>query len=133
MSNVNQLLAKALSTTSEDEAMACLRMARKKGGRLEDSSAPAEYNGHDAKYWYDKAYKWYHEAKKHSDGLSPEQQKHLYRMYQSEVESVSRLRQEKYVLEREISKLKDMPKGTWKLPVIFLQAFIILMLVQMIS
>lgn len=133
MSNVNQLLAKALSTTSEDEAMACLRMARKKGGRLEDSSAPAEYNGHDAKYWYDKAYKWYHEAKKREDGLSPEQQKHLYKMYQSEAESTSRLRQEKYVLEREIAKLKSMPKGTWKLPVIFLQAFIILMLMQMIS
>jgi hypothetical protein len=133
MSNINQLLAKALSTTSEDEAMSCLRMARKKGGRLEESSAPAEYNGHDAKYWYDKAYKWYHEAKKHSDGLSPEQQKHLYRMYQNECESVQRLRQEKHTLEREISKLKDLPKGTWKLPVIFLQAFIILMLMQMIS
>lgn len=133
MSNINQLLAKALSTTSEDEAMACLRMARKKGGRLENSSVPAEYNGHDAKYWYDKAYKWYHEAKKHSDGLSLDQQMHLYRIYQSEVESGSRLRQEKYALEREIAKLKDMPKGTWKLPVIFFQAFIILMLVQMIN
>jgi hypothetical protein len=29
--SANQLIAKALSTTSEDEAIACLRMARKKG------------------------------------------------------------------------------------------------------
>lgn len=72
--SINQLLAKALSTTSEDEAMACLRMARKRGGKLEDSSAPVEYNGHDAKYWYDKAYKWYHQAKAQSDGLTQEQQ-----------------------------------------------------------
>ncbi len=31
MSKVNQLLAKAMSTSSEDEAIACLRMARKQG------------------------------------------------------------------------------------------------------
>lgn len=32
--SANQLLEKALSTTSEDEAIACLRMARKKGLKL---------------------------------------------------------------------------------------------------
>lgn len=32
MSTTQQLIAKALSTSSEEEAIACLRMARKKGG-----------------------------------------------------------------------------------------------------
>lgn len=32
MSTTDQLIAKALSTSSEDEAIACLKMARKKGG-----------------------------------------------------------------------------------------------------
>lgn len=32
--SANQLIAKALSTTSEDEAIACLRMARKRGARM---------------------------------------------------------------------------------------------------
>lgn len=131
--SINQLLSKALSTASEEEAMACLRMARKKGGRLDDSSAPSEYNGHDAKYWYDKAYRWYHEAKKHSDGLSQEQQKHLFRMYESEKESVYRLRREKAALESEIRKLKDRPTGWWKVPLILLQAGVILALVQLIG
>ena len=131
--SINQLLAKALSTTSEDEAMACLRMARKRGGKLEDSSAPAEYNGHDAKYWYDKAYKWYHQAKAQSEGLTQEQQKHLYRMYQNEAECVARLRQEKRALEVEIRTLKERSDGAWKLPVIFLQAGIILVLLQLIG
>lgn len=34
--SANQLLEKALSTTSEDEAIACLVMARKKGLKLSD-------------------------------------------------------------------------------------------------
>ena len=133
MSNINQLLAKALSTTSEDEAMACLRMARKKGGRLEDSSAPAEYNGHNAKYWYDKALKWYNEAKKKPQGLSQAQQQQLYKMYKSEEETVARLRQEKRALEKEVADLKDKNAGSsWKLPVIVFQALIIVVLVQFI-
>jgi len=33
--SASQLIAKALSTTSEDEAIACLRMARKKGEKIE--------------------------------------------------------------------------------------------------
>lgn len=32
--SANQLIEKALSTTSEDEAIACLKMARKKGLKL---------------------------------------------------------------------------------------------------
>ncbi len=134
MSNINQLLAKALSTTSEDEAMACLRMARKKGGRLEDSSKPSEYNGHDAKYWYDKAYRWYHEAKKHEDGLTPVQQKHLWNMYKDECESVARLRGEKHNLEEEIRRLKSQPpEGTWKVPLIMIQFILIGMLLIQLS
>ena len=34
----NQLIAKALSTASEDEAIACLRMARKRGAKMSDST-----------------------------------------------------------------------------------------------
>jgi hypothetical protein len=33
--SANQLIGKALSTTSEDEAIACLRMARKKGLKID--------------------------------------------------------------------------------------------------
>lgn len=41
--STNQLIAKALSTTSEDEAIACLRMARKKGATIE-TTAPRNKN-----------------------------------------------------------------------------------------
>jgi hypothetical protein len=34
--SANQLLSKALSTDSEDEAIACLKMVRKKGLKLEE-------------------------------------------------------------------------------------------------
>jgi len=36
--SANQLIAKALSTASEDEAIACLRMARKKGMNIEGTA-----------------------------------------------------------------------------------------------
>lgn len=131
MSNINQLLAKALSTTSEEEAMSCLRMARKKGGRLDDSSS-ADYNGHDARYWYDKAALYYTKAKEKSDGLTHEQQKHLYRLYESECNDARRLRQEKHVLESEIRKLKDKPTGVWwMVPVMVIQFILIMALIQM--
>jgi len=133
MSNINQLLAKALSTTSEDEAMACLRMARKKGGRLEDSSASSEYNGHSAKYWYDKAAMYYTKAKEKYDGLTLDQQKHLFRMYESERDDAIKLRRERRTLDEEIRKLKSQPKGEWKVPVIIAQGMIILMLLVIIS
>jgi len=35
MSKINTLLAKAMSTSSEDEAISCLRMARKHGSAIE--------------------------------------------------------------------------------------------------
>ncbi len=57
MSNVEQLLAKAMSTTSEDEAIACLRMARK---RNLGTAASTEYS---ADYWKQKAEQYYKIAK----------------------------------------------------------------------
>jgi hypothetical protein len=123
MSNINQLIDKALSTSSEDEAIACLRMARKKGGRLEDSSVSYEYNGHSAKYWYDKAAMYYSKAKEKLD-----QQQQLWNMYKNKSESVLRLRSEKQQLEREINQLKSKPTGAWKIPLITVQFFIIIVL-----
>lgn len=37
--SANQLMAKALSTTSEDEAISCLKMARKKGLKIAESAS----------------------------------------------------------------------------------------------
>ena len=109
MSNVKQLLAKAMSTSSEDEAIACLRMARKKSNSLDLGSGSVEYKGKTAEYWYDKANMYYQEAKKRSDtkvGLSAEEQVRLYQMYQnSEKENVKLC--EKYVeIRSENSDLK---------------------------
>ena len=56
MSQVNQLLAKAMSTASEDEAIACLRMARKKG----KTADPVDTK--DAEYWKNKAKEYYDHA-----------------------------------------------------------------------
>lgn len=39
----NQLLSKALSTESEDEAISCLKMARKKGLKLEEDITRGYY------------------------------------------------------------------------------------------
>lgn len=38
MTKTEELLAKALSTSSEEEAIACLRMARKRGGTIDAQS-----------------------------------------------------------------------------------------------
>lgn len=62
--SIDQLIAKALSTTSEEEAIACLRMARKKGvkGSVSDTARPTGlHNGYNAEYWYNKAYLFYRE------------------------------------------------------------------------
>ena len=40
--SANQLIAKALSTESEDEAVACLKMARKKGLKIDGSTITSE-------------------------------------------------------------------------------------------
>ena len=59
MSKVDQLLAKALSTTSEDEAIACLRMARKQPGVEKTTTKQADANID----WYAKAEQYYKLAK----------------------------------------------------------------------
>lgn len=59
MSKVNQLLAMAMSTTSEDEAIACLRMARKQGGTVQLDNKTEDK---DTKYWRDKANHYYNMA-----------------------------------------------------------------------
>lgn len=46
--SANQLMSKALSTTSEDEAVACLKMARKKGLKIETTAAPTGISLQDA-------------------------------------------------------------------------------------
>jgi len=70
MSQIDQLLAKALSTTSEEEAIACLRMARKKGGKYAPTCKPkpiytiSTYGGHTAKEWRDAAMQLRQESEK---------------------------------------------------------------------
>jgi len=53
--NINQLINKALSTASEEEAMSCLRMARKRGVMLDSSDTISAYKGYSAKHWHDLA------------------------------------------------------------------------------
>jgi hypothetical protein len=134
MSNVNQLLMKAMSTTSEEEAMSCLRMARKKGNSFDSvASTSSEYNGHGAKYWYDKAALYYNRAKEDSNRLTAEQERQLWNMYKQADSNVARLAQEKNILERKLRDMELKPSGWWKLPVIVLQTIIIMFLVQMIG
>ena len=108
MSTVNQLLAKAMSTSSDDEALACLKMARKKGNSLELNSV--EYNGQTAQYWYDKAVSYYNVAKKKQDqaikGLTEDQQKTLYNMYTNAETEKSRLQMSVMKLQSENRQLK---------------------------
>jgi hypothetical protein len=132
MSNINQLLAKAMSTTSEEEAMSCLRMARKKGKTLDGDITSSDYNGHGAKYWYEKAALYYNKAKEKNDGLTAAQQKQLWDMYKNEEESVTRLRREKVLLQRELNGLKNKSDGRWwMVPVMVIQFILIIVLAQM--
>lgn len=114
MSIINQLLSKAMSTTSDDEAIACLKMARKKGNVL-DVGVASTHNGHTAEYWYQKAATYYEAAKSKQEyvGLSAAQQKQLYGMYvnlkdeRAELyRQVSELRSENYKLEQKALKDK---------------------------
>lgn len=137
MSNVNQLLAKAMSTTSEEEAMSCLRMARKKGKTFDAepaSTSVSTYNGQGPKYWYDKAAYYYGEAKKREGSLTVEQEKQLFRMYKNAEDEKASARSENYKLRKEIELLR-MKKSSipWHIPVICLQAFIIMVLVALIN
>lgn len=79
MSTTQQLLSKAMSTGSEDEAIACLRMARKRGGTI-DFNPPTppvdvKFNGKSAKEWYGVArnnYESYVHLKNRHDRLNAE-------------------------------------------------------------
>lgn len=114
MSNNDALIAKALSTSSEDEAIACLRMARKKGVKLNASEekSSSDYNGHNAKYWYEKAVAYYNKAKNSSSSYSVQQFNALYNMYQGEANSNYKNRERIMMLERQVSKLKQAKKTT---------------------
>ena len=89
--DVNQILAKAMSTSSEEEAIACLRMARKRGGQV--GSQVDTFNRHDAKYWYEKALDYYTIAKKVEE---------YYRMYTKERDSKRELENEVRLLKAKI-------------------------------
>lgn len=134
--SINQLLAKALSTTSEEEAMSCLRMARKKGKTL-DNAVANEYNGHGPKYWYDKANQYYQLAKDaNKNRLTAAQEARLWDMYKQADERVKILSYEKLALQDKIKTLisdaqKKSDAGWWKLPLIALQFIVILVLVQL--
>ncbi len=59
MTKVNQLLEKALSTQSEEEAISCLRLARKRhdGGAVDVKSSVAEQS--KELYWREQAEKYF--------------------------------------------------------------------------
>jgi TPR repeat protein len=136
MSNINQLLSKAMSTTSEEEAMSCLRMARKKGKTFDSDITSSDYNGHGAKYWYEKAALYYDKAKEKNDGLIAvaAQQKHFWNMYKNEEESVTRLLREKVLLQREINELKNKSDGRWwMVPVMAIQFILIIVLAHVLA
>lgn len=59
MTVVNQLLAKAMSAASEEEAISCLRMARKKGNSFSIETQSQDFKGQNAKYWYNQANLYY--------------------------------------------------------------------------
>jgi hypothetical protein len=124
--SVNQLLAKAMSTSSEEEALACLRMARKKGKTFE-AVGSGDYNGHDAKYWYEKAASFYQKAKEHNE--LADTVKTYARMYHNETLSVLSQRETIRRLESQIRQLKDKPTGWWHYPVMATQLIALILLV----
>lgn len=138
--NINQLLAKAMSTTSEEEAMSCLRMARKKGKSFDDgassSTSSSLYNGQNAKYWYDKANHYYQEAKKRDGDLTREQQQHLWRMYRDAYRDAEKMavdaRMNNNKLLQQIERLKHkQPVGL--IVAVLVQALIIVVLATSIG
>lgn len=72
MSNVNQLLAKALSTPSEQEAISCLRMARKKnnGADVETDNRDDAYWKNKAEYYYKLAVDWQRLARRANEAVA---------------------------------------------------------------
>lgn len=101
----NQLIAKAISTTSDDEALACLRMAKKIGGEVQISVG--EYNGKTAEYWYDKAKKLYDNNKSYESS------------YEKVVRAGYRLSSERDVLQKQVREQASII-GKQKMKIIFL-------------
>lgn len=66
MTQVDQLLKKALSTSSEDEAIACLRMARKRSTEKPESTTSTSK---DAEYWKSKAREYHALAYRNQEDL----------------------------------------------------------------
>jgi hypothetical protein len=95
--DVNQILAKAMSTSSEEEAIACLRMARKRGGQI--SGQADTHNQHGAKHWYEKARDYYTIAKKRTEEVEE-----YYRMYTRERDKKCELETEVRLLKAKIEK-----------------------------
>lgn len=109
MSVINQLLSKAMSTASDEEAISCLKMARKKGNVF-DAIGTSTYNGHTAEYWYEKAATYYNIAKKNQEQkgvLSVSQQQQLYKMYKNAETEKANLYEETSKLRTETNKLKQ--------------------------
>lgn len=94
--DVNQILAKAMSTSSEEEAIACLRMARKRGGQIAQADT---HNQHGAKHWYEKARDYYTIAKKRTEEVEE-----YYRMYTRERDRKRELETEVRLLKAKIEK-----------------------------
>lgn len=137
MSNINQLLAKAMSTTSEEEAMSCLRMARKKGSSFNiPQPSSGLYKDKDAKYWYDRASFYYNQAtnqKSNQGGMSLEAQKALFRSYNEYVDKYWKERRKVLDLQIKLDKLKEKsPMKMW-IAIAVIQSFVILGLVAFIS
>lgn len=133
MSNTNQLIHKAMSTSSEEEAIACLRMARKKGA---GSYTPSDgrYKGENAEYWYNKAASWYTEAQmlRKDPGLSKEQISTLYNMYNNAAEERSKLKLKVIELEKKVLVLSKTKPVHWTYSIIALQTILILIMIQFI-
>ena len=97
MSKVNQLLEKAISTSSEEEAVSCLRMARKhhKGGSV-SVSANSTSDGKSAQYWKEQAHRYFNLAQERDAlalRLAREHSDYLGR-YNSALTENSKLRRE---------------------------------------
>lgn len=107
--DVNQILAKAMSTSSEEEAIACLRMARKRGGQIEGQVDT--YNQHGAKHWYQKAHEYHKIAKERTEEI-----KQYYAMYARERDKARELENEVRLLKAKLGKLND--KWDYVIPII---------------
>ncbi len=59
MTKVNQLLEKALSTQSEEEAISCLRLARKRHTGETVTAAPTAASQSQELYWREQAQKYF--------------------------------------------------------------------------